>query len=127
MTAALHAFWFPFLILSFLFKSLETNSGMFGRAEALVEKYPVFFYCRVANKFYSQRQNIRCTQQGGSAQLRKKKVGLFCSLLSLHFTVLPHSRLKRVLLSSNSPQMNLIPKLHTYSSSYINEFLNFQT
>lgn len=44
MIALLHALWFPFFILSFLFKSLETNSGMFGKAEALVEKYPVFFF-----------------------------------------------------------------------------------
>lgn len=43
MIAVLHAFWFPFFILSFLFKSLETDSGMFGKVEALVEKYPVFF------------------------------------------------------------------------------------
>lgn len=57
----MHALWFPFFILSFLLESLETNSGMFGKEEALAEKYPVLFYFRVANKFYSQRQNIRST------------------------------------------------------------------
>lgn len=65
---------------------------MFGKAEALVEKYPVLFYFRVANKFYSQRQNIRCTQQGGSAKLKKKKKGLvllyiaFCLALQFCLT-----------------------------------------
>lgn len=43
MIAVMHALWFPFFILSFLLKSLETNSGMFGKEEALAEKYPVFF------------------------------------------------------------------------------------
>lgn len=57
----MHALWFPFLILSFLLKSLETNSGMFGKEEALAEKYPVFFYFRVAIKFCSEKQNFRST------------------------------------------------------------------
>lgn len=55
---------------------------MFGKVEALVKKIPCLFYSRVANKFYSQRQNIRFTQQGGSATLKKKKKVWF----SLHIT-----------------------------------------
>lgn len=129
MIALLHALWFPFFILSFLFKSLETNSGMFGKAEALVEKYPVLFYFRVANKFYSQRQNIRCTQQGGSAKLKKKKVWFFCILLfaSLYSFVLLETEDGFPLLLSISTQMNLILELNAYSRAYRNHFLNFQT
>lgn len=64
MVSVLHSF------LSF--QVLGDKLWMFGKVEALVEKYPVFFYSRVVNKFYSQRQNIRCTQWGGSAKLKKK-------------------------------------------------------
>ena len=50
---------------------------MFGKAETLVEKYPVFFFhFEVANKFYSQRQNVRCTQQERSAKSKKNKTKL---------------------------------------------------
>ena len=133
MIALPHALWFPFFILSFLFKSLETNSGMFGKAETLVEKYPVFFFhFEVANKFYSQRQNIRCTQQKRSSKLKKKKrkeVWFFCVLLFASLSSLAFLKAEDgfPLLLSITRQMNLILELNAYSRSCINPFLSFQT
>ena len=133
MIALPHALWFPFFILSFLFKSLETNPGMFGKAETLVEKYPVFFFhFEVANKFYSQRQNVRCTQQERSAKSKKKKkkkgwffcILLFALLSSLDFLE-AEDGFPRLL--SITKQMNLILELNAYSRSFINHFLSFQT
>lgn len=92
-------------------------------------KISCLFYSRVANKFYSQRQNIRCTQQGGSATLKKRGLVFFVYYLLPRFTVLPYLWLKKVLLIliSNSTQVDLMLKPNAYGRSYINYCLNLQT
>jgi hypothetical protein len=68
---------------------------MLGKAETLFEKYPAFFTLRIANKFYSQRQNIRCTQQGRISQFLKK---FFCILPFILFYSFPYSKPKFLLI-----------------------------
>lgn len=101
---------------------------MFGKAQPLVEKYPVLFYFRIANKFYSPRHNISCTQQGRIGQVKKKKrLVLLCITfcIVLQFFLTQNERKVKV-FQSHCVETNLIPKL-MLRADLINYFLDFQT
>lgn len=129
MIGGLHALWFPFFILSFLFKSLETNPGMFGKAQALVEKYPVLFTLGLLISSILRGTTLAAHSRGGSAKLKKKKKRLvllcitFCIVLQFFLT---QNERKVKVFQSHCVETNLIPKL-MLRADLINYFLDFQT
>lgn len=101
---------------------------MFGKVEALVKKYPVFFTLGLLISSILGGKTLDASSREDQPHRKKKKKGLvfFVYYLLPHFTVLPYLWLKKVLLIviSNSTQVNLILKLNAYNRSYINYFLN---
>lgn len=101
---------------------------MFGKAQALVEKYPVLFTLGLLISSILRGTTLAAHSRGGSAKLKKKKrLVLLCITfcIVLQFSLTQNERKVKV-FQSHCVETNLIPKL-MLSADLINYFLDFQT